>query len=141
MSVERTFIMIKPDGFQRQELVGEIINRFIRKGLKLVAMKAMKVSEELAKKHYADLSEKPFFGELVAYIVSGPVIAMVFEGVNAVAAGRQVIGATNPMAATCGTIRGDFATTVAANMVHGSDSVENGLKEIALWFKAEELLF
>lgn len=141
MAVERTYIMIKPDGFKRQEIIADVINRFIKKGMKLCAMKTLVPTKEIAEQHYADLSAKPFFGELVEYITSGPVIAMVFEGENAIVACRQVIGATNPAAATMGTIRGDYATTVAANIVHGSDSVENSGKEISLWFKPEEILF
>ena len=140
MATERTFIMIKPDGVQKN-LVGEIISRFQKKGLALKGLKQIiRVSDEVAKAHYGDLSEKPFFGELIEYIQSGPVVAMVFEGQNAVVAGRQLIGATNPLAATPGTIRGDYALTVAANIVHGSDSVENGKKEIALWFAEEEVI-
>ena len=140
MATERTYIMIKPDGVQRG-LTGEIIARFLAKGLTLKGLKQIpQVSEELAKTHYADLSSKPFFGELVSYITSGPVVAMVWEGTNAVRAGRQLLGATNPVDATPGTIRGDYALDVANNVAHGSDSVENGLKEIALWFKPEEVI-
>lgn len=141
MAVERTYIMIKPDGFKRQEIITDVINRFIKKGMKLCALKTMVPTKEIAEQHYADLSAKPFFGELVEYITSGPVVAMVFEGESAIVACRQVIGATNPAAATMGTIRGDYATTVAANIVHGSDSVANATLEISLWFKPEEILF
>ena len=132
--------MIKPDGVQR-ELVGEIIARFVAKGLKLQGLKLIpQVSTETASAHYADLSARPFFGELIDYIRSGPVVAMCFVGVNAVKAGRQIIGATNPMDADAGSIRGTYATTVAANIIHGSDSVENAEKELALWFAAGEIV-
>jgi len=136
---EQAYIMVKPDGVERG-LTGEIIKRFSEKGLKLKGLKAMVVSRELAEDHYSDLSAKPFFGELVDYIISGPVVAMVWEGPNACKVGRTLIGATNPVDATPGTIRGDYALTVAANVIHGSDCPENGAKEVALWFKPEELL-
>ena len=119
--MDRTLILVKPDAFARG-LTGEIIARFERKGLKIVALKHMTVTEELAKPHYAEHDGKPFFGELVEFITSGPLVAMVLEGDEAIRAARQVIGATNPLEATTGSIRGDFAVAVGQNMVHGSDS-------------------
>merc|ERR1711983_580633 len=138
MADERTFIMIKPDGVQRG-LVGEIISRFEKKGFKLVAMKVMQASVEHLEKHYADLSSKGFFRGLVTYMASGPVCAMVWEGLNAVKTGRVMLGETNPAASLPGTIRGDFAIHVGRNICHGSDAVESANHEIALWFKPEEL--
>jgi nucleoside-diphosphate kinase len=131
--VDRTLILVKPDAFARG-LTGEIIARFERKGLKIVALKHMTVTEDLAKQHYAEHDGKPFFGELVEFITSGPLVAMVLEGEEAIKAARQVIGATNPVEATTGSIRGDFAVAVGQNMVHGSDSVESGRREAALFF-------
>lgn len=136
---ERTFIMIKPDGVQRQ-LVGEIIRRFEAKGFKLVAMKFMKASEDLLKKHYADLAARPFFPSLISYMQLGPVVPMVFEGLNAVKTGRVMLGETNPAESKPGTIRGDLCIQTGRNIIHGSDSVESANKEIALWFKPEELV-
>eukprot|EP00882_Tetradesmus_deserticola_P019279 GHRQ01020741.1.p1 GENE.GHRQ01020741.1~~GHRQ01020741.1.p1 ORF type:complete len:209 (-),score=25.87 GHRQ01020741.1:673-1209(-) len=136
MATERSYIMIKPDGVQRG-LVGEVIKRFEQRGYKLVGLKMLNVERSLAEKHYADLSEKPFFGPLVDYIISGPVVAMVWEGKNIVLTGRKMIGATNPQASEPGTIRGDYAIEVGRNVIHGSDSVENAQKEIALWFGGE----
>ena len=136
---ERTYIMIKPDGVQRG-LVGEIIKRFEQRGYKLQAMKLYQADEDLLKKHYSDLVEKPFFPALLAYMLSGPVTCMVWEGENAVKMGRQMLGATNPQDSLPGTIRGDFSIEVGRNICHGSDSVENAEKEIALWFKPEELV-
>merc|ERR1712024_244340 len=136
---ERTFIMLKPDAVQRG-LVGEIIKRFEQKGFKLVAMKMMHASEELLKEHYADLSSKGFFPGLVKYMNSGPVVPMVWEGLNVVKTGRVMLGETNPAASAPGTIRGDFSIQVGRNMCHGSDAVESANKEIALWFKDEELI-
>ncbi|KAF8058308.1 NDPK1 [Scenedesmus sp. PABB004] len=136
MATERSYIMIKPDGVQRG-LVGEVIKRFEQRGYKLVGLKMLNVERSLAEKHYADLSSKPFFGALVDYIVSGPVVAMVWEGRNVVLTGRKMIGATNPQASEPGTIRGDYAIEVGRNVIHGSDSVENAQKEIALWFGEE----
>merc|ERR1712027_16441 len=135
---ERTFIMIKPDAVQRG-LCGEIIKRFENKGFKLVAMKFMQASEELLKNHYADLSSKGFFAGLIKYMSSGPVLAMVCEGLNAVKTGRVMLGATNPADSAPGTIRGDLCIQVGRNICHGSDAVESANKEIALWFKPEEL--
>jgi nucleoside-diphosphate kinase len=131
--VDRTLILVKPDAFARG-LTGEIIARFERKGLKIVALKHMTADEALAKQHYAEHEGKPFFGELVEFITSGPLVAMVLEGEEAITAARQVIGATNPLEATTGSIRGDFAVAVGQNMVHGSDSVESGQREAALFF-------
>jgi nucleoside-diphosphate kinase len=131
--VERTLILVKPDAFARG-LTGEIIKRFERKGLGIVALKHMTVTEDLAKQHYAEHDGKPFFGELVAFITSGPIVAMVLEGESAIKAARQVIGATNPLEATTGSIRGDFAIEVGKNMVHGSDSPEAGAREGKLFF-------
>jgi nucleoside-diphosphate kinase len=131
--VDRTLILVKPDAFARG-LTGEIIARFERKGLQIVALKHMTVDEQLAKRHYAEHEGKPFFGELVEFITSGPIVAMVLEGEQAITAARQVIGATNPLEATTGSIRGDFAIAVGQNMVHGSDSVESGQREASLFF-------
>jgi nucleoside-diphosphate kinase len=133
MATERTLILVKPDAFARG-LTGEIIARFERKGLKIEALKHMQVTEDLAKQHYAEHEGKPFFGELVDFITSGPLVAMVLAGESAIKAARQVIGATNPLDATTGSIRGDFAIEVGKNMVHGSDSPESGQREAALFF-------
>jgi len=131
--VDRTLILVKPDAFARG-LTGEIIARFERKGLTIVAMRHMTVTEDLAKQHYAEHDGKPFFGELVEFITSGPIVAMVLEGESAIKAARQVIGATNPLEAAPGSIRGDFAIAVGQNMVHGSDSPESGEREAKLFF-------
>ena len=131
--MDRTLILVKPDAFARG-LTGEIIARFERKGLSLVALKQMTVDEDLAKRHYAEHDGKPFFGELVEFITSAPLVAMVLEGEQAITAARQVIGATNPVQAAPGSIRGDFAIAVGQNMVHGSDSPESGQREAALFF-------
>ena len=131
--MDRTLILVKPDAFERG-LSGEIIARFERKGLKIVALKHMTVTEDLAKQHYAEHEGKPFFGELVEFITSAPLVALVLEGHEAVVAARQVIGATNPLEAAPGSIRGDFAIEVGQNMVHGSDSPESAEREIGLWF-------
>jgi nucleoside-diphosphate kinase len=131
--MSRTLILVKPDAFERA-LTGEVIARFERKGLRLVALKMVQTDEELAKRHYAEHVDKPFFGELVDFITRGPLVAAVFEGHEAVTAARQVIGATNPVDAAPGSIRGDFALEVTFNMVHGSDSDESADREIALWF-------
>ena len=137
--MERTLIIVKPDGVQRG-LVGEIIRRFEQRGLRIVGMKFMQVSRDLAEQHYAIHREKPFFGGLVDYITSSPVVVMALEGTNAVLNARNTIGATRPHEAASGSIRGDFALEIGRNLVHGSDSVENGIAEIALWFKPEELV-
>ena len=131
--MERTLILVKPDAFARG-LTGEIIARFENKGLKIVALRHMTVTEELAKRHYAEHDGKPFFGELVEFITSGPIVAMVLEGTEAIKAARQVIGATNPLEAAPGSIRGDYAIEVGKNMVHGSDSPESGTREAQLFF-------
>jgi nucleoside-diphosphate kinase len=131
--VSRTLILVKPDAFERG-LTGEVITRFERKGLRPVAIKLISVDEDLANRHYAEHAEKPFFGELVSFITRGPLVAMVLEGTEAVAAARQVIGATDPLEAAPGSIRGDLATEVTFNLVHGSDSDESADREIALWF-------
>ena len=131
--MERTLILVKPDAFARG-LTGEIVARFEHKGLRIVAMRHMQVTEDLAKQHYAEHDGKPFFGELVEFITSGPIVAMVLEGEQAIKAARQVIGATNPLEATTGSIRGDFAIEVGKNMVHGSDSPESGEREAKLFF-------
>ena len=131
--MDRTLILVKPDAFARG-LTGEIIARFENKGLKIVALEHMTMTEDTAKQHYAEHDGKPFFGELVDFITSGPLVAMVLEGYEAVKAARQVIGATNPLEATTGSIRGDFAIAVGQNMVHGSDSPESGQREAALFF-------
>jgi nucleoside-diphosphate kinase len=131
--LDRTLILVKPDAFGRG-LTGEIIARFERKGLRIAAMKHMKVERGLAEEHYAEHREKPFFGDLVDFITSGPLVAFVLEGYEAVKAARQVIGATNPLEAAPGSIRGDFALEVQTNLVHGSDSAESSQREIALFF-------
>src|SRR5437763_10532119 len=131
--MERTLILVKPDAFARN-LSGEIIARFERKGLRLVAMNLTTMSRELAGRHYAEHEGKGFYEELVSFITSGPLVAMVLEGEQAVVAARQVIGATNPLEATTGSIRGDFAIEVGQNMVHGSDAPESAVREVALFF-------
>ena len=131
--MERTLILVKPDAFARN-LTGEIVARFERKGLNLAALKLMTMPRELATQHYAEHEGKPFFEELVEFITSAPLVAMVLEGEQAVKAARQVIGATNPLEATTGSIRGDYATAVGQNMVHGSDSAESAAREAALFF-------
>ena len=136
--MERTLILVKPDGVQRG-LAGEIISRFERRGLKLVGMKFIQMSQELAEAHYGVHKERPFYNSLVKYIISGPIVAMVWEGNDAIAAARATMGATNPVAANPGTIRGDFGMEIGRNLVHGSDSPENAVKEINLFFDASEL--
>ncbi|MCB0115603.1 MAG: nucleoside-diphosphate kinase [Caldilineaceae bacterium] len=131
--MERTFIIIKPDAVQRG-LIGEIVARFERRGLKIVGMKFMQVSEELARKHYAVHEGKPFFNGLIQYIISAPVVAMVLEGTNAITAARNTIGATKPSDAAPGSIRADFGLEIGRNLVHGSDGPETAASEIALWF-------
>jgi nucleoside-diphosphate kinase len=131
--MDRTLILIKPDAFARG-LSGEIIARFERKCLTIVAMRHMTVNRQLAELHYAEHAKRPFFGELVDFITSGPIVAVVLEGVDAVKAARQVIGATNPLEAATGSIRGDYAVEMGANMVHGSDSPESAAREAALFF-------
>ncbi len=131
--MERSLILVKPDAFARN-LTGEIIARFERKGLRLLGLKLMTMPRELAERHYAEHEGKPFYEELVTFITSGPLVAMVLEGEQAVIAARQVIGATNPLEASPGSIRGDYAIPVGQNMVHGSDSVESAAREVGLFF-------
>ena len=138
VSRERTYIMIKPDGVQRG-LIGPIITRFEQRGFKLVAMKLVTPGKAHLEEHYADLSSKGFFAGLIEYMNSGPVCAMVWEGDNAVATGRKMLGATKPFDSAPGTIRGDYCIDVGRNIIHGSDSVDSANHEIALWFKSEEL--
>lgn len=136
--MERTFVMVKPDGVQRG-LIGEIVSRFERRGLKIVGMKMLQVSDDLARRHYAVHEGKPFFAGLISYITSAPVVAMVVEGTNAVVAVRQTVGATRPFEAAPGSIRADFALEIGRNLVHASDAPETAATEIALWF-GEELV-
>ena len=137
--MEKTFLMVKPDGVQRN-LVGNIVNRFENKGFKLVAGKLMIVTKELAEEHYVEHKDKPFFEELVDFITSGPVFAMVWEGENVIATARSMMGETNPQDADAGTIRGDYGLTVGKNVIHGSDSEESAEREINLFFKENELI-
>jgi nucleoside-diphosphate kinase len=131
--VARTLLLVKPDAFERG-LTGEVIARFERKGLRLVALKQVHIDEDLAGRHYEEHNEKPFFGELVDFITGGPLVAMVMEGPRAVEAARQLIGATDPVEAAPGSIRGDLAVEVTTNLVHGSDSDESAEREIGIWF-------
>lgn len=137
--MEKSLVLVKPDGVQRG-LIGEVISRLERRGLRLVAAKFMRVSTKLAETHYAIHIGKPFYEGLIRYITSAPVMAMAWEGPNAVAAIRQTMGATHPTEAVPGTIRHDFALEVGRNLTHASDSVENGEKEISLWFSPDELV-
>ncbi len=137
--MERTFVMVKPDGVQRG-LIGEVIRRLENRGLRLVAAKFMRVSRELAEQHYAVHQGKPFYEGLIAYITSGPVMAMVWEGPNAIAAVRQTMGATRPTEAAPGTIRHDFGLQIGRNLTHASDGPETAAFEIGLWFRPEELV-
>ncbi|WP_349407568.1 nucleoside-diphosphate kinase [Pseudalkalibacillus sp. SCS-8] len=137
--MEKTFLMVKPDGVQRN-LIGEIVNRFEKKGFKLAGAKLMMISDELAQNHYGEHKERPFFGELVDFITSGPVFAMVWEGENVIATARNMMGKTNPAEAAPGTIRGDYAVQVGQNIIHGSDSPESAEREINLFFQEEELV-
>lgn len=137
--MERTFLAVKPDGVQRA-LVGEIIRRFESKGFTLVGLKLLQVSKQLAEEHYGVHRERPFFAGLVEFITSGPVVAMVWEGKGVIASARKIIGATNPLNAEPGTIRGDFGVDIGRNIIHGSDAPETAVQEIALWFKDEELV-
>lgn len=137
--MERTLIIVKPDAVQRG-LIGEIVKRFEQRGLRIIGLKMMQVSEALAKKHYAEHEGKSFFEGLVKYITSAPVVVMVLEGPNAIAAARTTIGSTKPHEAAAGTIRGDFGMDVGRNLVHGSDKPESGLREVANFFTEEELL-
>ncbi|KAJ8402652.1 hypothetical protein AAFF_G00367350 [Aldrovandia affinis] len=135
---ERTFIAIKPDGVHRR-LVGEIIRRFEQKGFRLVGLKLVQASERLLKEHYLDLRNKPFFNGLIQYMSSGPVVAMVWQGLDVVKTARKMLGETNPADSLPGTIRGDYCVEVGRNVIHGSDSVENAQREISLWFHQQEL--
>ena len=137
--MERTLVLVKPDGVQRG-LIGEVITRLERRGLRLIAAKFMWVSQDLAKTHYAVHAGQPFYDGLISYITSSPVMAMAWEGPNAVRAVRQTLGDTRPTEASPGTLRHDFALEIGRNLTHGSDSGDNGLKEIALWFSEEELV-
>ena len=137
--MEKTFLMVKPDGVQRQ-LIGDIVARFEKKGFQLAGAKLMQIPAELAEQHYGEHKERPFFGELVEFITSGPVFAMVWQGENVIATARQMMGATNPKDAMPGTIRGDYAAIVGKNIIHGSDSPESAEREIGLFFKQEELV-
>ena len=132
-AIEKTLVLVKPDGVKKQ-ICGEVISRFERKGLEVEAIKMIQVPEELAKKHYAEHEGKGFFKDLIAFITSGPVLAMVIKGENAVAAVRQINGATDPLKAVPGSIRGDFATSIDENVVHASDAPETAEREIGLWF-------
>lgn len=133
MSSERTLVLVKPDGVRRR-LVGEVITRIERKGLSITQMDLRTIDRELAEEHYAEHTDKPFFGELVKFITGGPLVAMIVQGPDAVAATRALMGATNPVEATPGSIRGDFATTIGENIVHGSDSSDNAEREIGIFF-------
>ncbi len=137
--MQRTFLAIKPDGVQRG-LVGTIVSRLEGKGFKLVGLKFMKVSNELAEKHYGEHKSKPFFKGLVDFITSGPIVAMVWEGKESISAIRKLMGKTNPLDADLGTVRGDFAIDIGRNVVHGSDGIESAEREINLFFKKEELI-
>ena len=139
MSLERTLILVKPDGLQRG-LVGEVIGRLERRGLKLLALKFLRMDAALARRHYEAHLDKPFFAGLSAFITSGPLVAAVFEGPNAVQAARQAMGATDPLAAAAGTIRGDYGLDIGRNIVHGSDSAEAAERELALFFRPAELV-
>lgn len=137
--MERTLILVKPDGVQRG-LIGQVVDRFERRGLRLVGLKLMQMPRSLAERHYAVHEGKPFYDKLLDYITSGPVVAMVWEGNNAIAAARATMGSTNPVEATPGTIRGDLGLDIGRNLVHGSDGSENAVKEIGLFFEESELV-
>ena len=136
---ERTLVLIKPDGVQRG-LIGPIISKFERRGLKLVGLKMLLVDEALARRHYSSHQDKPFFAGLLQHITSSPIVAAVFEGDRAVEAVRQLMGATDPLVASPGTVRGDLALSIGKNLVHGSDSPENALQEVKLFFESNELV-
>ena len=139
MVMERTLVLVKPDGVQRG-LVGEVISRLERRGLKLAGLKLMQVDYDLARRHYAEHVARPFFSGLVAFITSGPLVAMVWEGSNAVELVRQIMGATDPVKSAPGTIRADLAVNIGRNLVHGSDKPESAQREIALFFQPQEIL-
>ncbi len=140
MAIEQTFLMVKPDGVERQ-VVGDIVDRFERRGFVMKGAKLMVIPKELAEKHYAEHAERPFFGELVDFITSGPVFAMVWEGENVIKLARTMMGATKPEESNPGTIRGDYATTVSHNIIHGSDSLASAEREIALFFGEDLVCF
>ncbi len=135
---ERTYVMVKPDGVHRG-LVGTILQRFENRGYKLIAMKMVTPSKEQFENHYSDLSAKKFFPDLIKYMLTGPVVAMVWQGKSVVSTGRKIVGATNPLDATPGTIRGDYCVDTGRNIIHASDAVESAEKEIALWFTPAEI--
>ncbi|WP_347489708.1 nucleoside-diphosphate kinase [Desulfoscipio sp. XC116] len=137
--MERTYVMVKPDGVQRN-LIGEIVSRFEKKGLKIVGLKMLRISRELAERHYGEHRGKPFFEPLVEYITSGPVVAMALEGKDAVSTAREMMGATNPLKAAQGTIRGTFGMDIGRNVVHGSDSAESAARELGLFFAPGEIV-
>ena len=137
--MEKTLVLVKPDGVQRG-LAGEIISRFERRGLKLIGLKLMQVTDQLAHTHYGEHKERPFFPGLVNFITSGPVVAMAWEGDNAIALVRQAMGSTNPVESDPGTIRGDLGVNIGRNIVHGSDSTESATRELGLFFSADEIL-
>lgn len=137
--MEKTFLMVKPDGVQRS-ITGEIVQRFEKKGYHLVGAKLMLIPQEVAEQHYAEHKERPFFGELISFITSGPVFAMVWQGDNVIKVAREMMGKTNPTEAAPGTIRGDFAVQMGMNIIHGSDSVESAEREIGLFFNQNELI-
>ena len=139
MAVERTLVLVKPDGVQRA-LVGEVIGRLERKGLRLVALRQMRLDRATAEQHYGEHREKPFFADLVDFITSGPLVAMVVEGPSAVATVRQMMGVTDPAKAAPGTLRGDYGLTIGMNIVHGSDAPERAAQEVALFFQPDEVL-
>jgi len=139
MEMERTYLMVKPDGVQRN-LAGEIISRFEKRGFKIIGLKMFKITRELAEKHYGEHVGKPFFESLVGFITSGPVVAMVIEGKNAISAAREMMGATDPLKAAPGTIRNTFGIDLGRNVIHGSDSPASAAREIGLFFKEEELV-
>lgn len=136
MALEKTFVMVKPDGVQRG-LIGEIVSRFEKKGLKVVGAKLMQVPVSLAEEHYGEHKERPFFKDLVSFITSSPVFAMVLEGDSAISVARTLMGKTNPAESAPGTIRGDYGLTIGMNIIHGSDAPESATREIKLWFSAE----
>ncbi|MEB3221857.1 MAG: nucleoside-diphosphate kinase [Candidatus Sericytochromatia bacterium] len=138
-TTERTFLAVKPDGVQRG-LVAEIIGRFERKGFKLVGLKLMQVTREIAESHYGEHKGKPFFEGLVGFITNGPIVAMAWEGPNVIATARKMMGATNPANAESGTIRGDFSVDIGRNVIHGSDGPESAARELGIFFKADELV-
>ncbi len=137
--MERTLIIVKPDGVQRG-LIGRVLSRFEEKGLRIAGLKLMRVSNELAETHYGEHREKPFFGDLVSFITSSPVVVGVVEGPNAVSITRGLVGATNPADAAAGTIRGDFGLTIGMNIIHASDAVESGKREVSLFFNGNEIV-